>query len=303
MSDDDESCLTRIALDRVDLTFDQPRRAVNDAGIEALTDSVSRYGVLQPIRVRIRHGRRYEVVAGHRRVLAARRAGLHEVPAVVVDADDSQAFIEALVENIQREDLNPIDRGEALRRLRVNLGTQSWEEVGRLIGISRRHVYHLLNVSKLPEPIREALRSGTITERHARALLRLRKLPDLQRTLWQRIESDDLSSEAAMLEAGRLLDQRQGPSPPSGEPPPASASLKQALERLRRVLPEASMSEVRPLRADLEDLLQRLHEVVTDAFSEEREDGVSNGPPTRRASLPGGHRTCVDRHEQRRRGS
>jgi ParB/RepB/Spo0J family partition protein len=303
MSDDDESCLTHIALDRVDLTFDQPRRAVNDAGIEALTDSVSRYGVLQPIRVRVRQGRRYEVVAGHRRVLAARRAGLHEVPAVVVDADDSQAFIEALVENIQREELNPIDRGEALRRLRVNLGTQSWEEVGRLIGISRRHVYHLLNVSKLPEPIREALRSGTITERHARALLRLRKLPDLQRTLWQRIESDDLSSEAAMLEAGWLLDQRPAPSAPSEEPPLASASLKQALERLRRVLPEASMSEVRPLRADLEELLERLTEVMTDAFSEEHEHGVSNGPPIRRASFPEGRRMCVDPHEQRRRAS
>src|SRR2546430_8305485 len=162
-----------LPIDSIDLSVDQPRRVFNEEALDELTDSVRQYGVLQPIRVRM-CGERHQVVAGHRRVMAARRAGLDSVPAVVAGRDDNRALIEALIENIQREELNPIDRGEALQRLRVNLGAQSWEEVGRVIGISRRHVYHLLNIAALPDPIRADIQAGNVNEKHGRALLRLR---------------------------------------------------------------------------------------------------------------------------------
>src|SRR5437016_12569698 len=102
-----------VPIDLIVARSNQPRRSMDEERLRDLTDSVREYGVLQPIRLR-RFGSRYEVIAGHRRLAAARRAGLTELPAVVVNADDRRVLIESLIENIQREDLNPDDRGEAL---------------------------------------------------------------------------------------------------------------------------------------------------------------------------------------------
>src|SRR5262249_35794399 len=137
--------ISMIDIDLVDTRRDRNRRSLNEDRMNELPESIRAYGVLQPLRLPRRRGP-CDAGAGHRRLIAAGRAGLAEVPAVVVDADDRQAFMESLIENIQREDLNPVDRGEALRRLREDLDARSWEEVGRAIGLSRRHVYHLLNV-------------------------------------------------------------------------------------------------------------------------------------------------------------
>ena len=168
-----------IAVERIHANPDQPRRAFVDATLLELADSIRARGVLQPIRVR-RDGDGFQIVAGERRFRAAQLAGLRELPAVVVDQDEDDAYIDSLIENVQREDLNPIDRAEALRRLRVNLGLQSWEEVGAVLGLSRQSVHNLLGLTDLPRPIQEDLRSGGLTEKHGRALRQLNRRPELQ---------------------------------------------------------------------------------------------------------------------------
>ncbi len=110
---------------------------------------------------------------------ASQIAGCPDIPAIVVEQEDTQAYLDGLIENIQREDLNPIDRAEALAQLRVNLGSHSWEEVGHFLGISRRRIYHLLNLKDLPGNVQEHIRAGEITEKHGRAL---RLLPGQART-------------------------------------------------------------------------------------------------------------------------
>jgi ParB family chromosome partitioning protein len=258
----------RVALDRLDLNPDQPRRRMRTAGLSDLTLSVQAHGVLQPIRVR-RHGDRFQVIAGHRRVIAARRAGLGSILAIIADADHDQALVEALIENIQREDLNPVERGEVLRRLRVSLRASSWEEVGRLIGISRRHVYHLLNVADLSEPIREDIEAGNVSEKHARALRRLRKHPELQLRLWRQIVDEGISGDGA-LDMVRELVSGDRPGDPS---PEHACELGLVVKELLRVLPRATMHEIRPLRHQLERLSHRLSETLGDGGPRRRSTG------------------------------
>jgi ParB family chromosome partitioning protein len=194
----------RIPLDRIRPREDHARRSVDATALDELTESIRHHGVLQPIRVRSCGAGRYEIVAGERRWLAAQQAGLRTIPAVIAVADDAQAYVESLIENIQREDLNALDRAQALRYLRVNLGLRSWEEVGHVVGITRQHVHNLLRIAALPEPMQDDVRSGSLTEKHSRALLALRDDPSAQSDLWGRIHSDGLSGEAAMAEAREL---------------------------------------------------------------------------------------------------
>ncbi|TMC08710.1 MAG: ParB/RepB/Spo0J family partition protein [Chloroflexi bacterium] len=267
-----------VPVELIDAAADQPRQSFNHAALDELTQSVWDHGILQPLRLRPR-GRRYQLVAGQRRLTAATRAGLKVVPAVIAELEDDQALAQALIENIQREDLNAVDRCEALRRLRVNLGAQSWEEVGRVLGISRRHVYHLLSISALPEPIQEDMRRGNLTEKHGRALLRLRRDEELQDDLWRRIREERLSGDEALQAATELGPGRgqaavESPRSAAAVAPPrvgrgAQADLPGAVDALLRRLPHATMREIRPLKKQLEALAERLAEVLTDAFYED----------------------------------
>ena len=187
-----------------------------------LAASIRREGVLQPIRVRDVGEGRYQIVAGHRRWRAAREAGLDEIPAVVADVDDDRAFVQALIENVVREDLSAIDRAQALRRLREILSLSSWEEVGQCIGIGRQHVHRLLNVTKLPPAIREDAQVSELSEHHVRALTTLRDQPDDQLRLWRRILDDGLSGHAAMDVASRVRAPRVSPRGDTLAPAPGS---------------------------------------------------------------------------------
>lgn len=150
----------------------QPRRVFDEAELEALEQSIRANGVLQPLLVRPTHGATasYDIVAGERRWRAAQRAGLHELPVVVRDLDDRTALELALVENIQRADLAPLEEAEAYRRLIDEFG-HSQEELGQALGRSRSHVANTLRLLGLPEPVRTLLQSGQLTAGHARALL------------------------------------------------------------------------------------------------------------------------------------
>jgi ParB family chromosome partitioning protein len=148
----------------------QPRKRFDDEALQALADSVKERGVLQPVLVRPRPGGRYELVAGERRWRAARLAGLETLPALVQQRNDAQSLEDALIENMAREDLNPIEAARAVAGLVEELGLTR-EEVGRRVGRSRVAVSNLLRVLDLPDEALALVEDGSLTEGHGRALL------------------------------------------------------------------------------------------------------------------------------------
>jgi ParB family transcriptional regulator, chromosome partitioning protein len=291
----------RVPVDRIAPRADSPRRTLDATRLDELADSVRAHGVLQPIRVRPSAPGMYEIVAGERRWLAARQAGLRNIPAVVVVADDDQAFIEALIENVQREDLNAVDRAHALQQLRVNLGLQSWEDVGRLLGVSRQHVHNLLRVTALPEPMQDDVRAGDLTEKHCRALLRLRDTPDAQADLWERIHSEGLSGDSAIAEAKRVYAPRPAgaDADSTGGPTPARrpvGRIAAVAEALLEALDDATGAELDAAHTQLTELHSRLGAVLAAAVSDGAApvaavtaDGVSDTEEWRPVLVPIAH--------------
>jgi ParB family chromosome partitioning protein len=172
--------------------------------IDSLAGSIAKDGVLQPIVVRPKDGG-YEIIAGERRWRAARQAGLDKIPVIVRDVTDQQALELALVENIQREDLNPIDKAKAYGALMQEHG-YTQERLAERLGQKRPTIANSLRLLELPEDIQEIVSRGTISPGHARALLSLES-PARMMTLCRRIIADDLSVRAteflASTEGGR----------------------------------------------------------------------------------------------------
>ena len=149
----------------------QPRKLFDDEGLEELSRSIQDYGILNPLSVRLR-GSRYELVAGERRLRAARLAGLKEVPCILLDVNMEDASLIALVENLQRRDLDFIEEANGINQL-IRMFGMSQEEAARRIGKSQSAVANKLRLLRLEEPVVDALHRYGLTERHARALLRL----------------------------------------------------------------------------------------------------------------------------------
>lgn len=147
----------------------QPRKHFDDAALDELAASIRDRGVIQPIVAR-RTDRGYQIIAGERRWRAAQRAGIHQVPVLVRDFDDSATLEIALIENVQREDLNAIEEAEAYRRLIADFGHKP-DTIGRLVNKSRSHVANLLRLLELPQVVRDHVAAGRLTMGHARALL------------------------------------------------------------------------------------------------------------------------------------
>ena len=160
------------AVDQIWRSPFQPRRRIDDEGIEDLAASIRSQGLLQPVVVRHRAAGGFELIAGERRWRAAQRAGLERVPVVVRDVDDRGALAIALIENVQREDLNPIEEAQGLERLRQEFELTQ-EQVAEAVGKSRPAVANLLRLLNLPEAVRELLAAGDLEMGHARALLAL----------------------------------------------------------------------------------------------------------------------------------
>jgi ParB family transcriptional regulator, chromosome partitioning protein len=149
----------------------QPRRHFDEAAIAELADSIALRGLLQPVIVRrAPDGEGYQLVAGERRWRAAQRAGLHQIPALVRDLDDAATYEIALVENIQRQDLNAIEEAGAYRRLIEDFG-HNQEALAKLVGKSRSHVANLMRLLDLPESVQALVGDGSLTMGHARALI------------------------------------------------------------------------------------------------------------------------------------
>lgn len=167
-----ENSIQLIAVDLLAPGPFQPRTQVDPDELAALAASIREQGVLQPILVRPDPGAqgRFQIIAGERRWRASQQAGLHEMPALVRALSDSAAMAAALVENLQREDLNPIDEGEGYRRL-IEEFALTQERVAESVGKSRSHIANTIRLLKLPATVQAELRRGTLSAGHARALL------------------------------------------------------------------------------------------------------------------------------------
>ncbi|MET0204423.1 MAG: ParB/RepB/Spo0J family partition protein, partial [Casimicrobiaceae bacterium] len=173
-ADDDAgaSAMQAIAIDRVRPGKLQPRTHMDDAALAELAESIKAQGVMQPILVRPVEGGRFEIIAGERRWRAAQRAGLREIPALVKSVDDNNALALALIENIQRENLNPLEEALGLARLVDEFGL-THDAVAKAVGRSRSAVSNLLRLTQLAKPVQDHLMSGALEMGHARALLSL----------------------------------------------------------------------------------------------------------------------------------
>ena len=147
-----------------------PRRMFTDAELDELSDSIRERGIIQPIVVRALQDDKFEIIAGERRWRAAQRAGLHDVPIAVVEANDAQSLEFAIIENVQRADLNPIEEASGYLALMDDFN-RTQDEVAKIVGKSRPHVANTIRLLKLAEPVKQLVRSGKISAGHARLLL------------------------------------------------------------------------------------------------------------------------------------
>jgi ParB family transcriptional regulator, chromosome partitioning protein len=214
-----ERATNELPTDAIAPNPEQPRRRFDDTELERLADSIRRHGVLQPIVVRRAPpgaARPYELVVGERRWRASQRAGRATLPAVVQDVEPHDLLEVALVENVQRRDLNPMELALAFRALLEAGRTQ--EEVGERVGLDRSTVANHLRLLELPKELQEDVELGTLTMGHAKALLQLQN-PERRRHLRDRIAAEALSVRAAEALARSLATQ-------SGEHRPRPAAAK-----------------------------------------------------------------------------
>ena len=235
----------------------QPRRGFSQGALDELARSIRTSGILQPIVAR-RRGERYEILVGERRWRAAQRAGLTRVPVLVREASDAEALELALVENLLREDLNPLEEADAYQRLMAEFGWTQ-DELAARIGKDRSSIANALRLRRLPEAIQEDLRAGRLTMGHARALLGL-PTAAAQLRLRERILAQDWSvraTEAGVRQVRRVRARRRAPDVEALE-----EELRHALGMRVRVVGTTSHGRVElPFGSAAE--LELLHAVLT----------------------------------------
>ena len=165
----------------------QPRKYFDKSSLEELTNSIKEQGVIQPIVVRPDKSseRKYEIVAGERRWLASQNAGLHEVPVVILDIDDSKSLEFAIVENVQRQDLNPIEEARGYKRL-IDDFNYNQEKLCQFIGKSRSYIANSLRLLSLPEEVLSMVEQGNLSAGHARSLIGLNNSADIAKKIIQK---------------------------------------------------------------------------------------------------------------------
>ena len=165
-----ENSVSLLSISMVDPNSDQPRKTFNKEALEELARSIEENGLLQPILVREYAGGRYQIIAGERRFRACKIAGITEIPAIILDRDDRKVAELALIENLQREDLNPIEEARAFKALADDYGLTQ-EEVSERVGRSRSAIANAVRLLDLPAPILDMVASGEISAGHGRTLL------------------------------------------------------------------------------------------------------------------------------------
>jgi ParB family chromosome partitioning protein len=247
---------------------EQPRRHFDEVKLAELADSIRVHGIIVPLVVRPRTGGGYFLIAGERRWRAAQRAQLHEVPVVVQDVEESVALERALVENLQRADLGPLEEAGAYQRLVDEYGLSHDEIAGR-IGKDRSTVANAIRLLKLPPPVRQLVEDERLSMGHARALLGLEEPAAIERAARDVVDRQ-LSVRATEALVKKARSPEEKPARPREAPAPKSASVRDLEERLTRSLGgpvvisedapgKAGRIEIRYLDLDhLERLLDRL---------------------------------------------
>ncbi len=214
-SNDLENTVSMIAVTELDRNPDQPRRDFDEASLQALADSIRQAGVLQPLLVVEKAGR-YRIVAGERRFRAAMIAGLDTVPCIVRDFSEEEQLEAALIENIQREDLNPIEEAAAVKQFMDTCG-YTQEQAARRLGKSRPAVANLLRLLTLPESVRQDVIAGRLTAGHARVLAGLeddgRKIALAERTVLEGLSVRALEKLAAQMDMAPAVREKPAPKP------------------------------------------------------------------------------------------
>lgn len=187
----ESSGVTMLPIAKVEANAAQPRKQFNGEALDDLADSIATHGILQPITVRRLQSGYYQIISGERRWRAARQAGLTEVPVLVIEADDRKVMELSLIENLQREDLNPMEEAAGFHKLMQDFALTQ-EECAQRVGKSRPAVANALRLMALPESIQAMVEEGRISAGHARALLAVND-PEKQQALAEKIAEDDLS--------------------------------------------------------------------------------------------------------------
>ena len=226
----DNAKIETLPLREIEPDPDQPRKTFDDETLAELASSIAEHGLIQPIAVRPKVSGGYLIVAGERRWRASRMAGLTEVPVIVKDVTDEQAMELALVENLQREDLDPVEEAVGIRELMTRCDLTQ-EQAARKLGKSRSALANSLRLLSLPETVLELLKSGFITIGHAKVVLGL-PTPELQEKAAQMIADNQLNVRQAEALCKKLAKPAKEPvaAPlPSALPVEVEESLKQAL--------------------------------------------------------------------------
>ena len=212
-----ESREQTLPISRVEPRADQPRRRFDDAALEELTESIRQHGLIQPITVRSLDGGYYQIIAGERRWRAARAAGLREVPVRIIEADDRKAMELALVENLQREDLNPIEEAKGYRTLMQEYGLTQ-EDAAAAVGKSRPAIANALRLLNLSPTVLELVEEGMLSAGHARALLGAED-PEVQKKLADAVLDRHLSvRQTEQLVARMAKELQKTPEQPDADP-------------------------------------------------------------------------------------
>ncbi len=259
-----ETGVKTLRLSEIEPNKNQPRKDFDEDALGELADSIAENGVLSPLIVRPLENGRYQIIAGERRWRASRLAGLAEVPVVIMEADDRRTMELALIENLQREDLGPLEESEGYQRLAADFGLTQ-EQIAKRVGKSRPAVANALRLLALPREVLSLLREGALTAGHARALLALPD-DDARRAAAERIVKGELS----VREAEQLVKRLLKPAP-AAEPAPREnyalalqSKLEQSLGRKVRLAPRGKAGKLELYYTDNDDLAELLARLGVD---------------------------------------
>ena len=241
-TEEEENNVESLRITQIEPNKNQPRRKFDDDKIDALADSIKEHGVIQPIIV-VKNGKRYKIVAGERRWRAAKKAGLKEIPVVIRDYTDREIAQIALIENLQRENLNPIEEALGYRTL-MNKFDMTQEEVSAKIGKSRSAVANSIRLLSLDEAIQSKLISGEISSGHARALLSIED-SEIRKAVLLSIIEKGLNVRQAEALARELQNAK-----PKKKPKKIDEQLRTELDRIENSLSSQLGTKVRLIHSD-----------------------------------------------------
>ena len=231
MTPEEEKTSLYLPISQVESCASQPRKQFDPDALADLADSIREHGIIQPLTVRKLQSGYYQIIAGERRWRAARMAGLSEVPAIVIEADDRKAMELAMIENLQREDLNPMEEAEGYQTL-MQQYNMTQEETAQRVGKSRPAVANALRLLTLPDPVHLLLEEGKLSAGHARAILAVPS-GELQKKLAQKVIAEELSVRQTEALTKRLAaEPREAAEPKSAAGPDLSIYLREAEKTL-----------------------------------------------------------------------